>query len=215
MIHNLKTLGTVLTAIFAMSVVSASAAQAEIFFRAEVENTTLTGEQTETQEFATNVGTFTCKVVTHSGLMAGITELEITLAPTYNECQLKNLVTFNATVHVNGCTYGFIASEGAKPKFTGYTNLECPAGKAIETTVKSEAKLICTVFVKPQAVEKIEYLEEGNGKTRDIRLNWNGSKIKYSEAGEQCPEEVGLTGTYAGRTTLKGKTTEQRGIWVE
>src|SRR5262245_35195202 len=127
MIRNLKPLGVALAVVFTMSAVSASAAQAEIFFHSEAENTTLVGSQAETHEFATAVGTFTCKTMTSSGTMNGTAALEIVLESTYTECHLKNGgQLFNVTIHTNGCTNGFVPSGGTFPKYAGYMNLECP-----------------------------------------------------------------------------------------
>jgi hypothetical protein len=91
------------------------------------------------------------------------------------------------TRDTNGCEFGLDAN--------GSTQIECPAGKAIEVTVP-----FCTTSIGPQTISSgMTYATVGTTPNRSILATVNVSGITYNECGT-----VRTNGVYKGTTELKG-----------
>jgi hypothetical protein len=204
--QRFKVLGLNVTAILAISVVTASAASGAEFHSSSG-TTFLTGSQVQVNEFAVNGGSFKCTTATASGSQVGLTAKEITLTPHYTGC-----TAFGQTIHVdlNGCTYRFTAASAT----AGNTVVACPAGKEILFTVGTPS-VICTVAIKAQTPfnNLVDYKSEGAKPTRDVLATATvgtlpvvkGAKsgIAYTTSGGICAEG-GENGALRGSFTLRG-----------
>jgi hypothetical protein len=200
MTRNLKVMGLAVVAALALTAVVASAASAAEF-HSSTTNTKITGAQTTTHQFVTDPGTVTCKKATFSGEQAAKTAASITITPSYTECTLATIFgNIAVTVNFNGCDYTFDA--------TGLVHIECPAGKNVVVSGPG-----CTVTVPAQTVNKVSYSNTGVAGARDIDVNAEASKIKYSYTGFTCGSGSGTeNGTYTGLTTVQGSSGD---IWWE
>jgi hypothetical protein len=181
-------------------------------FRFEATHTGLTGTQTTASKttFGALLGTVECSTATLDGTSAATGVAQITVIPTYAGCTGTGRV---ATTHTNGCAYVLtVTGAGAD----GQVDIECPAGKSIETTI-DKFPGGCTITVPAQtAGGVVDYKEEGVGTGRDLLLTWTLEGLHYTRDG--C--EVGGTGnngTMSGSITLSGEDTSgnPKGIWVE
>jgi hypothetical protein len=181
-------------------------------FKSEVGHSLLTGSQVATNKFTFGVllGTFECEETTVDGTVASAEVETITVKPAYSKCEGTKR---EVTTHMNGCAYVLkITGSGAD----GKVEIECPAGKAIETTVDKFPEG-CTLTIGAQTPNGVvDYEEKGSGSTRDLLLTWTLEGIHYTRDG--C--EIGGTGnngTYTGSVTLEAENTsgEQKGIWIE
>ena len=126
MTRNLKALGLALVAVFAMSVVGASAASAATEFHAEKAPVTLTGSQHAGEDvFTTDAGTVSCENASYVGSQATATALTSSATPSYSGCH----ATFglNTTIDVNECKYIFHSD-------TKKVDISCPSGKVLAVT---------------------------------------------------------------------------------
>jgi hypothetical protein len=212
MIRNLKALGLAAMAVFAMTAISASAAQAAPLFHAEEAPVTYKGENVGGKEkFKTSAGTVECTTTSVTGESSESTSTEATISPTYTGCKAFGFLT--ATVTMNGCSYKFHLVEGSSPA-TATVDIVCPAGKDI--TISSTG---CVVHVPAQTgLKHVVFDNEGSGATRDIKATNTVTGIKYTATGG-CPGGEGTKedGEYSGTTTVKGFKSggAQQGIFVE
>lgn len=222
MTRKLKALGLALFAVFAMSAVVASVAQAGEFEVVGGGTVTITGEQVSGEvtavvvpkhEFKTDAGVFKCTTVKSHGSITG-SPTSMRLSATYGnttagtECTVAGLA--GLVVHMNGCEHEFTGGKtiGVTSNINETMHIVCPPGKVIETTLNAT----CTVTVGPQTfpesmVAAINNATGGTGMdfTRFIDL----SGIDYTEHGT-CPNGGGNTitktnGTYKGVTTIKAE----------
>ena len=182
-------------------------------FKTEQTHTLLTGEQTETSKYTFGVllGAVTCDEMSVDGTVAVNEVTKLTLKPAYGQCEG---VERQVTTHMNGC--GYVLDVADEPGTTGEVEIECPAGKAIETTVDKFPEG-CTLTIGAQtAGGVVDYKEEGSGKTRDLLLTWTLTGIDYTRDGCEIGG-AGNNGTYSGSVTLEAENTsgEQTGIWIE
>ena len=140
---NLKALGLVLVAAFAMSAIAASAAQAEFPAQLTVEagTTSIHTEQEGNVVLTRGTRTVKCTVSTSTG-PASNGATEVTLTPTYSGCEAPGIGP--ATVTMNGCQYTvtFTADSlpGEKHTWTGIVDLVCPGAiKQVEIHVYTSA----------------------------------------------------------------------------
>ncbi len=191
MIRNLKTLGVVVAAVFALSALGASAASAN--FTAGSSTGNLTGVQTTGHVFTTSAGTVTCTTAHFTGTWTEANSPSATATPKYEGCKAFGFI--GVPIDVNGCSYEFTTNEG------GEVHVKCPAGKEIEITTRG-----CTTKVGPQTLKENIYTNTTNPATgkMDVLIHTDiTSKIKYNECGT-----VRENGTYTGTTTVTGTDTE-------
>jgi hypothetical protein len=148
MIRNFKALGLALVAILAMSVVVASAAQAEkteakITSQTNVYPLQLSATSTVGNEiFNTAGGKVECKGSYSASV--GAASANVTATPTYTECKAFGFVA--ATVTMNGCAYKFNLTTIVKAdEYLAHVDLVCPAGKSVVITAGT-----CEVVVHAQ-----------------------------------------------------------------
>jgi hypothetical protein len=195
MMRNLKALGLALVAVFAMSAVAASAAQAEHKFTSESTTTYLLGEQKTKNVFTTSGGTVECTGAKFEGGPFSGTELKsVTIHPTYTGCTAFGL---NATVETTGCNY---IIEAAGKEEMGTAKVECEEGKLIRIK-----PLGCEVTVGPQTptTPTVSFTNESTGKTADVLVTAEVGGITYTSSGFPCGPS-GTNGTYTGSVTTKG-----------
>jgi hypothetical protein len=219
-----KAFGLALVAVFAMSAVAASGAQAVVNFHSDTNPTITTGQSVEEAKFVTSGGTVKCTEESYKGTMTGTqngstwTTTTATVEPTYGGCTAFGFV--GATIDVNGCTYVFHLTEATAPP-TATVDLVCPAEKEITVTAGS-----CITHVEPQT--GLVHATFANGgtttETKDITVTSTFSGIKYTETSGCLGGHNGTTqsnGTLNGKETIKGYEDNngvegnQVGIWVE
>jgi hypothetical protein len=217
MIRKLKALSLALTAVFAMSAVVVSAAQAESQSTLTTipSGTTviLTGTQenglhkfvltdhplpnTEPVQYATTE----CAKATFKGVGTVADGAQTaTFEPIYTECKSFGL---NSTVTTNGCHYE--ANLGTKTGTTAAVSiqLKCPVGKKITIVAAT-----CEVVVEAQGpLTKNTLTNAGTSTAMDLTLDTEVSGIKYTvtKDGIGCPlSGVGAysKGDYTGQTTI-------------
>ena len=224
--RNLKILGLAFVAMLAMSAVAASAASADDKLTAESYPATLTGEKDgEFKDvFTSTAGSITCTNPKYHG---ELTAAATTVAATanYGETAEKQCTAFGfpATIHMNGCSYLFHVTAGTLTELS--VDIVCPVGQEITITANpSEHGLTqkCTVHVPAQnGLETVTATNIGAGATRDITLDINIEKIKYTHTAGTglgaCASGSGTTGQLSARATIKadvGKTAVQQGLFM-
>ncbi|HEX9967622.1 MAG TPA: hypothetical protein VGB06_06725 [Solirubrobacterales bacterium] len=131
---KLKVLGLGLLAIMATSafaVMNASATPSGHFVSA-ANHTIIFGSENATHQVKFSVeggNTIECKKVEYHGTTETATVTEITIKPTYAECQTTGGAANSIPVTVNDCDYVF-SSQGTR--IHGTVTVNCPVGKAIE-----------------------------------------------------------------------------------
>ncbi len=227
MTHKLKALGLALVAVFAMSAVASSAAQAGIFEITAGTEATITGEQvaglvtgaeTPKHEFTTKAGVVKCTPATFHGVFKTAAPTELKLSATYGNttagtgCTLAGVA--GPVVHMNGCEYLFTAGDttpaGNTNAITVATHLVCPAGKVIDITTPV-GNPACTITIGPQTFVQSMITAQNNALTgtgMDVTATIDVTGIDYEVHGK-CPNAVPETvtqtdGTYRGVVTLKG-----------
>jgi hypothetical protein len=231
MIPNLKTVGLVLVAVFVVSTVAASAAQATEGGISWAEGTTKLLVEADpnapNQTFSITPGTikasFTCDelsaeaTVTGTGASSvtaqGLTYSDSGTTPEKEVCTgTVNGIALKVTTKLNGCHYKFSAgtTEGvlAEGKGEGTLALECPAGKVIEVSAPG-----CLVKQGPQTMGPIygKTVKTGSGLehiTAEAKIGQTATAhndaIDYITSGFTCGAHTETDGTFEGRQTTKG-----------
>ena len=220
--HKFKTLGLVLVAIFAMSAMVASAAQAagEFTWTNATSTLDMTGENTH--RFTVAAGTIECNEVSGSaavteGTTAGteVTTESLTFQDSRgggaDRCW-EPALGVGVITGMNACDLTFTAgTQLTSTETTGTYDIGCPAGHVIEVKVGS----VCTIEVKAQTPTggHIIYKTIGAGATTEVTAEVTLSGIHYVQTGSFCPgngfrsETTFTNGTYAGNLTSKGTNT--------
>ncbi|HEX8752683.1 MAG TPA: hypothetical protein VF731_04625 [Solirubrobacterales bacterium] len=207
--HKLKVFGLAALAVFALTAVSASAAQAAPLFHVEEAPATITGEQIGTQVFNTEEGKVECKVAKFTGTSNVTATATQELAPEYKECTAFGFV--GATVNPEGCKYRFNLVEGSSPP-TATVDVVCPSGQSIKVSTLS-----CVVSVGSQTgLSHAVFANNGSGETRDLKVSVTVSGVAYT-ASSGCSKPGSFTnGTLNGEATVKADSgSSQQGLWVE
>jgi hypothetical protein len=220
--HRLKALGLCFLAVFAMTAVIASAAQAAPEYKSESPAPTfLFGESTNNGFTITHSPTnleVKCAKTKVSGEVVGTSVKTANVHPEYSECTLngnKAVVAVPAA-----CLYRL-----NQPSLIGTLEwtitvsiINCPTTAPIKVTATG-----CTVEISESgnsALPHIILTLGGSGLLRDIfgSITIGGITAKQSSG---CPGGAGTftTADYTGTLTVKGFTsaahTTQKGIWVE
>lgn len=220
MIRKFKALGLALVAVFAMSAMVATAAQATsgtvTFFPSNAQGVTFTAEQ-----IGEHIFTLTDHKVTVEGkeefantkckkavfdavgtVAAGATS--VTVTPTYSECKSFGLT---ATIDHNGCNYILHSKTKIVSGWDVETTLTCPAGKGITITAAT-----CEVTVSPQSLPHTSEVTNAGVSSpetgMDLHLHTDITGINYTvnKDGIGCPlSGTGnfVNGDYDGTTTIK------------
>ncbi|MBA3866100.1 MAG: hypothetical protein H0X42_07115 [Solirubrobacterales bacterium] len=225
MTRNLKVLGLALAAMFALTAVAASAAQAVTpeyhctstsanCFAESSASPELTGNGkingSNDHVFNVNGGNVKCTGttgVTDGAVLKGTaakTSTSVTLTPTYAGCKAFGV---KATVNPEGCTYTLTLVTGGISPYPITTDIKCPAGKKITVTPTG---LSCTITVGEQTgLKGITATNVGTEPTHieaNINITGANGKIAYTKTGTECPEGPGsgTNGTYTGHSTITG-----------
>jgi hypothetical protein len=206
MTRNFKALGLAVVAALALTALVVSSASAtNPRFHSEAEHASLAGSQEGNNTFQVNAGTVHCSTATFQGTSTESTPTQLTVAPNYQSCNLTavTLETFEAVVDMNGCHYLFTPS--------GEVHLTCPSAP-IRVTAP-----LCTVTVHPQTVQKVDYVNKGEGSSRSVTVTSTAEGLKYTQSAF-CPGGGGgsfSNGTYAGSVGSKCEDTlsNQVGCW--
>lgn len=217
MTRNLKALGLSLVAVFAMSAMAASAAQATAGHLAwETGATLVTAHQEATggsQLFKTTAGSVTCDTVTGDASLVGLTNpsasietTNITYTDSTKEADhCRGPLGTSPEIAMNGCQYKFNAGETAAGKtdttvgtvdITGCTN----ADKSI--TINAG---ICTIHVKEQNVGPVYYHTILEGGVEKVTIEPKVTNIHYVHTG-LCGNGTGTTGEYEGNVIAEAET---------
>jgi hypothetical protein len=205
MIRNLKVMGLVLSAFFAMSALGASAASAAKITINGGAATTLTGTDTVGQksvlQFNANQ-TFQChghydigKVTTfaqtgiHTGVQNGAET--VTVIPTFTGCEtfLNGSLVGPATVTNEGCDFDITAGALSAGKANTSASLRCPTGKSVVVhtyTNSIHASNICTFTFGAAGNENKTGGFLQNGEAGTITLGGKTTGIKASRTGLLC-----------------------------
>jgi hypothetical protein len=213
MIRKLKAMGLALVAVFAMSAVVASAAQA-FTFHSEAEHTLLNASQSTTHEFTagSGFGAISCETATFAGTAASASAATQTITPTYGNC--KDSLGRTADVNTNECTYTFEVTGEAGGVFSGNTDIACP-GSPIEIKVTNTSKEVkCTITVAAQEnVGPVKFENVANG---DVKVISEANNVKNTTSGGllNCGVSNGThtAGTYTGDAITAGTNTEGGGV---
>ncbi len=227
MTHKLKALGLALVAVFAMSAVVASTAQAGVFEITAGTEATITGEQvnglvtgveTPKNEVILDTGAFKCTPATFHGVFKTAAPTELKLSATYGNTTAGTGCTFSGiagpVIHMNGCEYLFTAGNttpaGNNNAITVAMHLICPPGKVIDITTPI-GNPPCTITIGPQTFPESMITAQNNaiaGTGMDVTATMDITGIDYEVHGK-CPNAVPETvtrtnGIYRGVVTLKG-----------
>ena len=138
-------------AVIAMSAVAsaASAATTPTVKTPGHTNATVQGSQIGNHTFTFgSLRELICTTATFDGTLSGESSTTLEVSPTYETCTTKPIlgISFNATVHMNGCTYLFHGVEGSEASpFAATVDLRCPAGQSVVLNIEGAAN--CTVTV--------------------------------------------------------------------
>jgi hypothetical protein len=228
MSKKLGVLGLALVAVFAMSAMLASAAQAANFESGTgTYPTTITGEQISgpvtgvtvaKHEFKTALGVIKCTPSSFTGTLTAAST-EFTVAPTYGNTTLGTGCTIagvaGPVVHMNGCDYLFTAETSVGGATPIATHLVCPEQNHVVVTVQTG----CEVTIFPQTFsETMISAKNGGGtgsamtSTDTIDVTGITNEIDEASAGK-CPSHPGVSagellheGTYKGVAEFKNLT---------
>jgi hypothetical protein len=208
--RNIKIVGLIGTALFAIAGMAAPAAQAAPFFTTSVSPVILTGEKIAGEQFIkTSAGKTECAGSKWEGTgINGSTAMALRLS--YSKCMLNGEM---ATVEQNGCEYNFTLVQNSNPA-TGTFEILC-TGTPKEITIKTAT---CVIHIEEQATGLSHVIFSNTGGlvlSTDMSIAVTG--IKYT-ATFGCPGSHATQSNGEYKETVKVKAeregTEQS-IWVE
>jgi hypothetical protein len=223
MITKIKAIGLALLAFAAMSMVAASAAQAEA---GEVhisagKSADITGEQEGVGDvfLLTKSGAETVCTQAHfegtaEGQVVGqTTAKELTLTGRYTGCEVKKPLELGAaTVDMNGCKYTLTQAFSGGVPLPETANVDiagCTAGKQIQITTA----VGCTIDVPEQSgtggagLVHITLTNVSGGAKKELTPHVTVQGINYEFTGIFCPGQINVIttdGDYNGTETFKG-----------
>jgi hypothetical protein len=204
--RNLKTLGLVLAAAFALSAMVASAAQANWVLTPEKANAVITGEQIEHKlangeegnyfEITGKKSKVRCKKALYDATTEVLETEDVTAHPTYSECSATG--GFAATVDTKGCDFTLTGETDTEKH--GKTHLICETGKDISITIPS---INCTITIHEQTPTAGGVTYTNNGKHVDATATVTG--ITYEVLN---PEERVLCTAAAGKNKAEANDSD-------
>lgn len=198
MIRNLKALGLAFVAVFAMTAVAATAANATIpQFQADGYPATVTSHsEASNHVFTINKGPVKCKTHHFEAETSAATN-KLTVFATYKNCTFVGL---NATVNMNGCHYEFYLHTSGPPLYIGTADVVCEGSKIKVTSLQ------CTAEVGEQ--EELSELTFENVGAGEVEVGANVSGITYNTSGS-CGISEASNGTYVGDALAEGFNAEE------
>jgi hypothetical protein len=235
MIRNLKALGLALVAVFAMSAMAASAAQAvtdDAQVTVETFPAIFDGTQNGVQVFNREGRTMTCTTAEfHSEVQSTDSKTTITVKPTYSGCHsnIPLIGTLPMTVTMNGCDYLLhLTKDTPSGTFTADTTIVCPLNKEIEVHIyqnhanhTSNTSLCTMKFPAQTPGGTIDLTNKAAGGTTpknwiEADINLAGITSTVTPANVVCGLNHDATGSLTGNATLKGTNAakEAQGLTV-
>jgi hypothetical protein len=219
--RNLKVLGLALTAVFAMSALSAAGASAQSTFNYGSATGALTASAVTTQEFVTVVDKLNCTNVatdTNTSKFTSASETYATVKPLYTGCKAvtQNL---NTVVDFTKCHYKFAAHTTGEHANVDIV-CDSPSEKPHIKAVVLGFQLNC-VTVEQQTVNGVRYTSTTSGGKTDVNVKATVTGIKYTVEGvchEGSEPTTFSNGTYNGEVTVKAENTSGEqvdGSWKE
>lgn len=200
--RNSKALGLALVAVFAMSALVASAAQAQQSYRSSASPTTLSGSQVTKNVFhVPGAGTVECSTATFAGTQTGTAVSDVTITPTYSGCVAFG---FSSThINMNGCQYTFTTPSN----FKATSDVICPGSNKIQITPTFFGSSVCTVQVGAQTPSGVVDLENKESESH-VLVTATVTGIAHSAG---CGASAASDGEYTGSVTEKGGANK---VWV-
>lgn len=204
MTRNLKALGLALIAVFAMSAMAATAASAQEGELTTNGGVTATGTQSGTHKFVANGNEVTCATTKfHASIANG--DKTATVTPTYENCHIIFLFTFNATVTTTGCDYHLSDLTTGGPEYTAKVGIQCEAGKSIKVDVPV-AGCHLTIGSHTPSTPTVDVTNMA-GSPDDVTINATVGGISFTSSGGPCGPS-GAGATYTGNTTVTAEDGE-------
>ncbi len=213
---NFKSLGLALLAMFVMTAMFASGAQAEVKGTLGASSAWLTGEVIEhpgigkTQTFTLAGGqVFSCEQI---GFVATVKngDTTVTVVPSYSKCSARiGSETHLMTVTMNDCDYLFYGGkEVSSTTFNeGQGDLVCPTGKKVEVHVykgsTNETEELCTLTIPPFVNNVGGESHNISGSPNTVTTTSTTKNIVVNRIGSLLCGAASTTATYTGSTTLK------------
>src|SRR4249919_1009372 len=177
MTSKIKRVTVAFLATLAIGAVSASAASAASF-NFEKNNSSLSGAQTNANEFSFTGGNFKCTVATaSSGAYPEGSQESVSLTPNYAGC-----TWFGQQMiwKMNGCTEKVTANSATAGTFA----IDCPAGQKIDIEMKN----FCHIYIPAQTPKSpnVTLSNWGSGVTREVLLTRQVGGISYTSTGGFC-----------------------------
>jgi hypothetical protein len=206
MLQTCKVFGLGIVAVFAMSILIAPAAQADLFITGE--QITHNGSSKHTLTVANGGPVVSCTTAT---LPATIDESHkaVTITPTYSGCTATmGAESFPTTMTMNGCDYLFKAgAEDKEGHFAGGTmSLVCPESKKTEVDIYKSVEggeSLCTIKLAPFEGKTEATFTNTASSPGDVDLTTSVSAISIERTGSLLCGKASNTVTYTGATTLR------------
>lgn len=224
MIRNLKALGLALGAVFAMSAIAASAAQATAGeFSWGATTSTLTAVEDPSapnQIFTTTAGGFTCDNVHGDAAIADATSTSITGTKVgYWDAAISTQAEHKCTgpfgtkpiVNTTECHFRFHPGETVGEKGAGETTgtVDLVDTKGSETDCVALEAPGCILHIPPQnGINRIRYKTVKTGVKEEVTVTVTSNNITYHHTGFLCGNGSKADGTYEGKITITGTNVE-------
>ena len=224
MTRNLKALGLALIAVFAMSALVASAAQAEFTFtgwettESNHVHTTYKSEQAaafgDVFRVTTGKTALRCSTANGAGTSTTGDDATVTLSVTYSSnCSAAGIENV-ATVEPTSCHFRFhITGKHTEHEYTGDVHVLCTTpGDSIHVTIwtgtNHSGAPTCEITIPEQTINGITYINKTTGglKTVEVKVNSTNVETNMTKGGILCGESTGVTattGTYEGTDIVK------------
>ncbi len=216
--RNFKVLGLALVAVFAMSAVLASAAQAQVGkVTVSPSPAWLTGEvivhpnigKVETLKLTGGQDLACEEVISKATVKNG--ETSITVVSQFNKCTAA-IGTENhlVTVTMNDCDFQLSDLTTETPNsttFTALSSLVCPVEKQVEIHVyksaTTETEELCTYKVAPFVNKGGTVIHNVAGEPNDLTITHTVTEIPVTRTGSLLCGGASQTGFFTGSTTVK------------
>jgi hypothetical protein len=193
MIPKFKALGLAFAAVFAMTAVLASAAQAAPVFTSNPGTQAVTGSQEGTHVFTTSLGVVKCTTAHFTGNASGTSATLLELTTDYTNCTLAG--TFPVDVDETG---KWIFTVGTTAAGSGQVHITTTT-----LTVTSAGSVVCTIHVPAQTVGGQQYT---NTSANVVQVHTASTGIVYHATGAGCTAQGQFAnGQYTGKTKVEGK----------
>jgi len=217
--RNLKALGLALVAVFAMTAVLASAAQAQTLGKVTVSPSPawLTGEVIKHPEigkierFKLGGGqTVVCEEDTVAATVKN-GDTSITFVPVFQKCSATiGTEAHLVTVTMNDCDFlltDFTTEPVNSTTFSATVSLVCPEGKQVEIHVykhaADEIEELCTYKVAPFVDKGGNIIHNEPGEPNDLTITHEVKEIATTKTGSLLCGAANQEATFTGSTTIK------------